>query len=153
MANVVQGFCDAVAADLLTNVQALSALGSEQVHLYLPVPEDEVALGQERHLGVWLVGDTTAPLSSDSHERTQVYQVSVWENMAESGGRLAQDVVADLAFLDLYDAVLGRFYKIANEMLGGMELSWPGTAALGSSSGFIRRLVINLETKRYWPFT
>jgi hypothetical protein len=148
--STVGTFCDAMAADLTANIPDLAQV---ETHLYLPVPEDDMVLDGDMHLGVWVLGDSRRPITNDAHERVQVFQVKVWQGAAESGARVAQDPAADLAFTVLYDAVVARIYHAANQWLGGMELAWATTGDFGSSNPMVRAFRINVEGHRYQAFT
>lgn len=152
MASRIQTFCDAMAADLIGNVAGLAGLTDEQVHLYLPVPEEEVAQAGERHLGVWIVGNTGVPFLTETHDRTQTFLVSVWEAAAEAGARVAQDADSDLLFTELAEDIEDRFYQIANEFLGGTEQTWLVQVAYGSSSVMIRRVSFGVTAKYLHAF-
>ena len=153
MASSWQTFCDAVVADLTTNVAGLRG-DSVRVHRYSPYdPEELTAEVGERHLSVFPVAATAqeaSPLVTGPGGDliTETYRVTYWEHAADESSRGQSDEDAAAALLSLAEDVRDRFYVIANLRIGGTELTRYLGTALPDRSGQVRWFAIGLQARR-----
>ena len=148
-----QTFCDAVIADLNTNVPALRG-DSVRIHRYSPYdPEDQMAEVGERHLAVYPIAAQAAeatPLVTGPGGDliTETYRVTYWEHAGDESSRGQSDEEAAAALLELAEDVRNRFYVVANLRLGGTELTRYLGTAFPDRSGQVRWFAIGLQARR-----
>ena len=153
MASSWQTFCDAVIADLTTNVPALRG-DSVRVHRYSPYdPEELTAEVGERHLSVFPVASTPAEVTPlltgpGGDLITETYRVTYWEHAGDESARGISDEEAAASLLELAEDVRDRFYVVANLRLGGTELTRYLGTALPDRSGQVRWFAIGLQARR-----
>lgn len=141
---------DYIVADLIDNVPELT---DAIVHKYAPWSAESMSsMAGERHLAVWPAGasETTAWLTSTAHELTQNYLVACWEDSSATGTRRMDDDTANLAWLDLENAVRARFYKTANEFAGGtltVEIMTYEGVVFGADATRVRSFVVAVEAR------
>ena len=140
MASSFAGFCDALIADLTTEVPGLRDV---RVHRYAPYdPEQFLAEGGERHLGVWPSSATeeSQPLVTGpgGDILLQSYQIAYWEHAEDEAARAYADEDAAAALLALLEATRARLYAVENAFLGGAEHIRYVGAALPERSGLVR---------------
>lgn len=153
MTATVQDIVDAVVADLTGNVDALR---EASVHRYAPWnPEELFANVGDRHLAVWPVADQVEQrnvLTSDAHELNQVYVILIWENASDAQSRRVADEAADLAFIEMWEAVRDRFYEESNQWLGGTERTWYTGSRWADASGTNRWVLVEFACRLYSGF-
>ena len=152
MTSTIKAVCDALWLDIQTSVAALT---DAHEHLYAAWSYEKLfAQAGERHISVHILTDTSSPLSTDAHELTQTYEVLCWEDASDDGSRRMDDVDANLAWLELFEAVRARLYIEGNQTLGGtsgVELCWyKGAQFAGSAS--LRVFSVQVEVKTVAAF-
>jgi hypothetical protein len=153
MTGQIQAWVDGIVADLTANV---SGLGTAELHRYAPWdPEELFAQSGETHLAVWPLADAESgePLTSDAHKLIQLYAITVWQDASDSQSRRIHDETATLAFLDIWEATRNRLYKVANEFMGGSELSWYQGTTFDPGSGLTRWFAITCRVEQFLGFT
>ncbi len=140
MASSFTGFCDALIADLTTEVPGLRDV---LPHRYAPYdPEQFLAEAGERHLGVWPSSATedSQPLVTGpgGDLLLQSYQIAYWEDAGDEASRGYADEAAAASLLELLEATRARLYAIENVFLGGAEHVRYVGAALPERSGSVR---------------
>lgn len=101
---------------------SIPALDGVIVHLYASWSLEELfASTGERHLAVWPASEAevaTGMTTQPADVAVQAYAVLVWEAASAEGSRLKDNQEADLAWLELHEAIRARFYRTANLRLG-----------------------------------
>jgi len=138
-------FCDAVLADLTTNVAALASVTEHRLAPW--DPEDLAASVGEKHLAVWPDPDNTEvtePFTTGpgSDLLTQVFWVRYWEHVGAESADSLVDETATEALLDLLNAVRARFYVTANLQLGGSVAVRYRASSLSGRSGAVRGFTV-----------
>lgn len=150
--------CDAIIADLQTNVTALSVANvpADRVHRYYPAnPEENSARVGERHLGVWPEpeAETAERFTTGGNMFTQNYLVVVWEDASETDGTRRADQAADAAILDLAEAVRARFHLKSLQTIGGsFQVDYRGIS-LPAEAGLNRMFGVRLVAFNHLDFT
>lgn len=144
--------CDYVKADLVSSIPGLA---EAEFHLYVPWdPAELQADAGERHVGLWplVEGETSEPLSFDSHELSMPMACLVWEDASGSQDRRVVDTPADLAFLELWQEIRARFYSITNMFGGGSERTWYDGTTFPDDVYLTRWFRVQFSVRHYQPF-
>jgi hypothetical protein len=149
--------CDAIVADLVANVAALTVA---ELHKLSPWDPELLDVSDgKRHLAVWPAPgemEVQGSLTNSSHLLTQYYQVLVWEPAAEEPGRGTTDDVATATFLNLHNDIRARFYVETNQLLGESSRLWYSGTRLPSDpdeQGQSRWFLMTLSSLRMISFT
>ena len=146
-----QTFCDAVMADLTTNVPGLRDV---REHRYSPYdPEELFAEVGERHLSVFPVAasaqEATPLVTGPGGDLlTEVYRITYWEHAGDESTRGVSDEEAAADLLTLAEDVRDRFYVVANLRIGGTELTKYIGTAFPERSGQVRWFAIGVQARR-----
>lgn len=146
MTSDFQTICDAIASDLVTNVEGLR---DAAVHLYAPYdPEQQEADG--KHLAIWPQAEdaeAAVPLTTQSRQLVQLYAVLYWEPAGDESSRGVADQQAAADLLTLHNDTRDRFYLDENMVIGGFATIEYQGARLPERSGRVRWFAIALEAR------
>jgi hypothetical protein len=142
---------DAWVTELVSNVPELAP--PTIVHRYAPWSVENLALqANERHLAIWptsepevVVGYVASPPSDLA---TQTFAVLVWEDASAESTRAQDDDAANLAWLELHEAIRYRLYLLANLHLGDAEIMDTHYAGAGFDMGAgVRSMVLTFRVR------
>lgn len=144
-------FCDALKADLVTNIPALT---DAETHLYAAWDPERFEADGKRHLAVWPEGEAEAPepLATGSHALNQSYVVAVWESSGAEPTRLELDEEGAKTLLDLHNDVRDRLYVEVNQTLGDFERVWYAGSEFGTIPGLVRFFAIRVSVRAHQAF-
>ena len=148
MVATVQAICDYIYNDLATNVGGIT---DAKKHLYVPWSRDTRSAKQgARHISVHINTEEVPEFTTQARELLEHVEVLVWEDAVDTGARRTDDNAADLAFIQLWEAIRARFFSFTTWTLGNMALvescRYMGTQFSTDASTRAMSLILEVRT-------